>query len=110
MDLLGDHAICCRKTRDTTTRHNRMRNWVFTLAKTGLLNPILEKENILGDPQKDEKGKSKPNKRRPGDVFLPLWRYGNALAIDVAVICPVAKSHLDESEPCEYYGQCKHDR
>jgi hypothetical protein len=102
MDLLGDHALCCRKTRDTITRHNRMRNWVFTLAKNGLLNPILEKNNILGDVA---------NRRRPGDVFIPIWRYGRGLAIDVAVVCPVAPSHLDEKEPCEYYGfYNKHER
>ena len=51
-----------------------------------------------------------PTKRRPADVLIPIWRYGRGLAIDVAVICPVAPSHLDEKVPCESYGLFnKHD-
>ena len=101
IDLLGDHALCCRKTRDTSTRHNRMRNWVFQLAKW-LVEPGDEKKDLLGD--------TPPGRRRPADVLIPLWRYGRGLAIDVAVICPVAQSHLDEKVPCESYGLFnKHD-
>ena len=32
MDTLGDHALCCKKTQDLVTRHNRMRNWICKLA------------------------------------------------------------------------------
>ena len=39
------------------------------------------------------------------------FRFGDMVAIDVAVVCPVAPSHLDEKEPCEYYGfYNKHER
>ena len=39
------------------------------------------------------------------------FRIGRGLAIDVAVVCPVAPSHLDQKEPCEYYGLYnKHER
>jgi len=48
MDALGDHALCCKKTGDTITRHNRLRNLIFKLAEVGLLHPILEKAGILG--------------------------------------------------------------
>ena len=79
-----------------------MRNWVFNLARIGMLNPLLEKKDVLGDTD--------PTKRRPADVLIPIWRYGRGLAIDVAVICPVAPSHLDEKVPCESYGLFnKHD-
>ena len=50
-------------------------------------------------------------KRRPGDVSIPLWRYGRGMAIDVAVICPLAASHVDSAEPCEEYARLhKHNR
>ena len=79
-----------------------MRNWVFQLARAGLLNPVMEKKDLLGD--------TPPGKQRPADVLIPIWRYGRGLAIDVAVICPVAQSHLDEKVPCESYGLFnKHD-
>jgi hypothetical protein len=103
MDILGDHALCCKKTQDTITRHNRVRNWIFKLAEIGLLRPQMEKLGLLGPT--DE------SKRRPGDVSFELWRYGRGLAIDVAVICPLAPSHLHEEEPCETYAtRQKHAR
>src|ERR1700756_5884495 len=48
MDLNGDHALCCKKSGDRITRHNRLRNLVFKLADTGLLRPEMEKLGILG--------------------------------------------------------------
>jgi hypothetical protein len=97
LDSLGDHAICCKKSGDTITRHNRLRNLIYKLADRGLLNPELEKQGILGHTEK--------SKRRPGDVSIPNWSYGRALAIDVAVICPVAESHISQAEPCEAYAE-----
>src|SRR5690348_14935221 len=44
---LGDHPLCCNKSGDRITRHNRLRNLVFKLADTGLLAPELEKLGIL---------------------------------------------------------------
>ena len=39
------------------------------------------------------------------------WRNGRGLAIDVAVICPLAASHLHQEEPCEIYAERqKHKR
>ena len=49
--------------------------------------------------------------RRPGDVSFPLWRHGRGLAIDAAMLCPVAQSQVKEEEPCEKYAQTqKHNR
>jgi len=44
------------------------------------------------------------SRRRPGDVSLPAWQFNKGLAIDVAVICPVAPSHVKEEVPCEAYA------
>ena len=97
MDTLGDHALCCKKTQDTITRHNRLRNWIFKLGEIGLLRPQMEKLGLLG-PTDD-------SKRRPGDVSFENWKYGRGLAIDVAVICPLAASHLHQEAPCELYAE-----
>jgi hypothetical protein len=63
MDVLGDHALCCKKTQDTVTRHNRVRNLVFKLD--------LEKQGILGHTEE--------SKRRPGDVSIPVWKQNRSL-------------------------------
>src|SRR6266404_3355206 len=97
MDPLGDHPLCCNKSRDRITRHNRLRNLVFKLADTGLLAPELEKLGILGVTDK--------TRRRPGDVSIKSWSFRRGLAIDVAVIHPLAASHLGKAEPCESYAQ-----
>ena len=56
-------------------------------------------------------GPTDDSKRRPGDVSFANWRNGRGLAIDVAVICPLAASHLHQEEPCEIYAERqKHKR
>ena len=70
---------------------------MFKLADTGLLRPEMEKLGILGPTDK--------SRRRPGDVSIKDWSFRRGLAIDVAVICPLAASHLHSTEPCESYAQ-----
>ena len=57
----------------------------------------MEKLGILGETD--------PSRRRPGDVSIKNWSLRRGLAIDVAVICPLAASHLGKSEPCESYAK-----
>ena len=68
-----------------------MRNLLFKLADTGLLAPEMEKLGILGETDKTRLFKN--------------WSFRRGLAIDVAVICPLAESHLGKPEPCESYAQ-----
>jgi hypothetical protein len=100
MDVYGDHALCCKKSSDTITRHNRVRNLIFQFADMGLLSPELEKLGILGVTDR--------SRRRPGDVSFKSWAPHRGLAIDVAVICPLAASHLNQEEPCEDYAVLLH--
>ena len=103
MDVFGDHALCCKKSSDTITRHNRVRNLISQFADLGLLSPELEKMGILGPTDR--------SRRRPGDVSFKSWAPHRGLAVDVAVICPLAASHLNEEEPCEEYAKLhKHAR
>ena len=82
--------------QETIPRHNIIRNCVWKVAEDGLLSPVMEKQGILGPTD--------PTRRRPGDVSVPVWSNGRGLAIDIAVVCPLAASHLDEAEPGEYYA------
>jgi hypothetical protein len=100
MDIYGDHALGCKKSGDMI--HNRVRNLIVQFADMGLL-PEMEKLGILGPTDR--------SRRRPGDVSFKSWAPHRGLAIDVAVICPLAASHLDEDEPCEDYAvRHKHAR
>ena len=93
-NTFGDHAICCAKKGDLVTRHNAVRNLVYSIASDGLLQPQLEKQGILG-----------PNTgRRPGDVTIPNWKHHNGLAIDVAVTCSLDARSVRVADPCEDYA------
>ena len=86
-----DHATCCAKSGDLVTRHNAIRNLVYSIASDGLLQPQLEKQGILGPS----------TGRRPGDVTIPDWKNGNGLAIDVAVTSPLRLTSLRLVNLCE---------
>jgi hypothetical protein len=47
MDIYGDHALCCKKSGDMITRHNRVRNLIVQFADMGLLSPDMEKLGIF---------------------------------------------------------------
>jgi hypothetical protein len=100
INIYGDHATCCAKSGDLVIRHNTLRNLVASIASSGLLNPVLEKQGILGNT----------SGRRPGDVTIPNWESGNALAIDVAVTSPLLGSSVRVSKPCEEYAANKKHR
>ena len=103
MDIYGDHALCCKRLGDMITRHNRIRNLVASFGEIALLSPEMEKMGILGPTDRSQ--------RRPGDVSFKSWAPNRGLAIDVAVICPMAASHIKEEEPCENYATLhKHAR
>jgi len=80
-----------------------MSNLIAEFGCAGLLSPELEKLGLLGDGDRSQ--------RRPGDVSFKCWSANKGLALDVAVICPVAVSHLQEVDPCEEYARLhKHAR
>jgi hypothetical protein len=91
----GDHASACKGAGGLISRHNRLRDAIAGLAREALLSPVLEKAGILGDL----------SKRRPGDVSFPVWENGLPLAIDCAIICPLAPAHLHELNPADAYGE-----
>jgi len=74
IDLLGDHATCCKRTSDNITRHNTLRDLIARFAP-GLIG--------IREPTSG---------RRLGDVILPRWNEEGGLAIDVAITSPLTKS------------------
>ena len=100
INIYGDHATCCTKNGDLVTRHNAIRNLVYSIASDGLLQPQLEKQGVLGPT----------TGRRPGDVTIPNWKHGNGLAIDVAVTSPLTQTSLRLVNPCENYSETQKHR
>jgi hypothetical protein len=96
MNMYGSHALCCTHSGDRIARHNRMRNVLHQLMERARLQPIMEKNGLLGDAVTRDG-------RRPMDTGTLQWGPGKALAIDVAVISPHVATNRNRDDPVEDY-------
>ena len=90
LDKFGDHALVCPNWGDRTKRHNHLRNGVYSLAAGAGLSPELDKPGLLLQPRPSigpllENGLFPASGRRPADVYLPRWRGGFPVFLDLAV-------------------------
>ena len=82
-DRFGDHALSCGYWGERITRHNILRDTIFSTAASAALSPVKEGRFLL--PGVD---------RRPADVLLPNWAGGRDAALDVTVINPLQQLTL----------------
>ena len=85
-DKYGDHALCCGHWGERITRHNDIRDHIFQMAATAVLNPVKEGRFLL--PGTD---------RRPADVYISNWAAGLDAALDITVINPLQQATVDEA-------------
>ena len=74
-DPFGDHHVGCGGNNDRISRHDSIRDAVFSAAQSAALAPWKEVPCLIPDRQS-----------RPADVFLPHWKRGLPAALDVSVI------------------------
>ena len=85
-DSLGDHALCCGHYGERITRHNQIRDHLFSIAQAAALGPVKEGRFLL--PGAD---------RRPADVFVPSWAEGLDAALDVTVVNPLQGAMVQQA-------------
>ena len=85
-DPFGDHQVGCGGNGDRITRHNAIRDVVFSAAQSAALAPSKEMPNLIPD-----------SLSRPADVFLPTWSRGRPAALDVHVISPLQQQTMGEA-------------
>jgi len=95
MSPKGSHGLACRAGGDMVTRHNRLRDLVYQIAKGGALAPVKEKYGLLVDAPGD----------RPADVFIPSLKNLNNVCIDIAVTCPIKGTYKLDPEACDRYAE-----
>ena len=78
--------MCCRFWEERITRHNDIRDHIFKMAASAVLNPVKEGRFLLPG-----------NDRRPADVYLPNWAAGQDSALDITVINPLQQATVDEA-------------
>ena len=85
-DPFGDHQVGCGGNGDRISRHNAIRDVVFSAAQSEALAPSKETPNLVPD-----------SSVRPADVLLPNWNRSRPAAVDVHVISPLQQQTLAEA-------------
>ena len=104
LDTLGHHCVTCRCGGDATTRHNALRNMLYTTLHRAGLSAHLEE----GSSWSIEKPKS-----RPADNLVANWDRGFSAAFDVSVTSPLNPLHIVEAgispgAAAKATEECKH--
>ena len=85
-DEHGDHQVGCGGNGDRITRHNAIRDVLFSAAQSAALAPSREAAGVVPD-----------SLSRPADILLPVWSKGRPAALDVHVISPLQQHTLHEA-------------
>ena len=85
-DEYGDHQVGCGGNGDRITRHNAVRDVIFSAAQSAALGPSREAQGLIPE-----------SLSRPADVFLPTWQGGRPAALEVHVISPLQQTLIHEA-------------
>ena len=83
LDTLGDHAVACHGLGDLISRHDRLRDKVFSACKAANLSPVCEQKNLIPETNS-----------QPGDVYLPCWSAGQPAALNITINSPLQPSNI----------------
>ena len=106
MDARGHHALACVAGGDADLCHTDVLDYTYSFATAVGLCPAREERRLLrGDPR-----------RRPGDLYFPLWPGGGRAALDFAITSPLQLSQVGVaartqlSAAAEYEARKREDR
>ena len=87
LDKFAIHAVCCASGGDRTVKHNGLRDATHFHLSTAGFDAKKEVPGLLPDDPR----------RRPGDLLVPDWVDGRAMALDFAVTCPLQASARNDA-------------
>ena len=85
-DVEGDHAISCGWGGERITRHNALRDVLFSTCQQAALAPLREDRALLPGTE-----------ARPADILLPHWTGGRDTALDITVVNPLQLAFVNQS-------------
>lgn len=102
LDPKGVHALTCKAAGDRIRKHNSIVDFIYQQAISAAKNPTKEKLHLLGQD----------NSMKPADIFLPNFKNGKSLCIDIGIVTPMAPSHVnaaskDALAAAEKYSEVK---
>ena len=88
MDSLGYHiSICKTGEASVSSRHNAIRNVIFSQCQRAAWNPKLEVTCA----------NTQIHKSTPADIYIPVGPDSNPIALDVTICQPLAQNRVQES-------------
>uniref|UniRef100_A0A1X7UPQ0 Uncharacterized protein n=1 Tax=Amphimedon queenslandica TaxID=400682 RepID=A0A1X7UPQ0_AMPQE len=85
-DSFGDHGVSCGGNSDRFSRHNTLKDIIFTTAQSAALSPRKEVPSLVPG-----------SSARPADIFIPSWSLGRPVAFDVTVVSPLQQQTLSQA-------------
>ena len=86
IDVYGDHQVGCRGNRDLIRRHDAVRDVLYAAAQSAALAPRKEMPSLIPG-----------SSSRPADIFLPQWKGGRPVALDITVISSLQEQTLNNA-------------
>ena len=84
---IADHTISCGSQGESISRHNHLRDAIYTAAVSATLGPTKEDRALLPGVE-----------ARPADVYVPLWAAGGRdLALDITIVNPLQQATLQRA-------------
>ena len=77
-DSRGDHAISCGYEGERISRHNHLRDAIYSTAVQACLGPTREERALIPGSE-----------AKPADVLIPNWSGGKDTALDITVVNPL---------------------
>ena len=85
-DPFGDHQVGCGGNGDRISRHNAVRDVLYSAAQSAALGPTREAAGLVAGSMS-----------RPADLLLPTWHHGRPAALDVHIISPLQQQLVHEA-------------
>ena len=92
-DPLGDHQVGCGGNGDRITRHNAVRDVLYSAAQSAALGPTREVPGLVVDSMS-----------RPADIFLHIWHQGCPVALDIHINSPLQQQLVHEAASMPGYA------
>ena len=82
-DAFGNHQVGCGGNRDRIDRHNSIRGVLFSMDQSAALAPMKEVPSLIPG-----------SVSRLADIYLPNWKKGQAVALDITAISTLQQQTL----------------
>jgi hypothetical protein len=92
IDALGHHCLGCPRGGSVIKRHNAVAKLIFRESQASLDQPRYDPKQIVS---------SAGSAKKPADVYIPDWRNGTGIALDISVVVPTRINRSVNSSSAE---------